>query len=538
MRFVPRCCARTLGITEPGNALLKLGQAEAALARYDKALQLSPEAVDTLYNRGLALRELQRNEESAQSFARLLRIQSAHDYALANLFHLRMDACDWTDYEWLSAHLSAALAKNRKLMNPLSLLLVPGSSELPLECMRAYVEHEYPQEGLLGPCPAREPAPDSHRIRIAYVSADFREHAVSYLMVGVLEQHDREAFDVIGVSLRKREDSGMGRRVCAAFDRFVEVEGHSDRDVALLLRELEVDIAVDLTGLTEGLRLGIFAHRAAPVQVTYLGSPATTGARFMDYILADEFTIPPRSRPYYAEQVVYLPECFQANDDRCPIGARATRATAGLPEQGLVFCCFNNSYKLNPALFDIWMRLLREVPGSVLWLLAEGQGTRENLLREAAARGVSERRLVFAGRVPYAQHLGRVGLADLFLDTLPYNARATASDALRMAVPVLTCAGHSFVGRMAGSLLRAVGLPELITCSLEEYERKALELARQPGELQALRARLGDKLVRSPLFNTARFCRHLEAAYFGMHERACALQAPVGFAVPASVERS
>ena len=533
LRLRPDCA---LALNNSGNALVELGRAEEALARYDKALQLSPGDADTLYNRGAALRQLGRHEESAQTFAEVVRIAPERDYALGNLFHLRMDSCNWTDYEVLSTRLYAALAKNKRVTNPLSLLLLPGSRDLPLACTRAYVDYEYPQEQSPASCAPPMAAVPARRIRVAYVSADFREHPTSYLMVGVLERHDREAFEIIGVSLRDREDSEVGRRVYAAFDRFIEVKGRSDRDVAELLREMDVDIAVDLMGLTEGLRLGIFAHRAAPVQVSYLGYPATTGARFMDYLLADSFAIPPESRPYYAEQVVYLPECYQANDDRCPIGARPTRAAAGLPERGVVFCCFNNSYKLNPTVFDVWMRLLREEPDSVLWILAEEDGTRQNLLREAAARGVTGKQLVFAGRVPYPDHLGRLALADLFLDTLPYNAGATASDALRMHVPVLTCVGELFVSRMAGSLLTAVGLPELITQSLTEYESKALELARYPEKLSALRAQLARNLTRSPLFNTVRFCRHLEAAYLGMYERAARGAAPLSFAVAASAE--
>jgi predicted O-linked N-acetylglucosamine transferase (SPINDLY family) len=297
------------------------------------------------------------------------------------------------------------------------------------------------------------------------------------------------------------------------------------------MRELEIDIAVDLMGYTHKARPAIFAHRAAPVQVNYLGYPGTMGAPFIDYILADEFVIPPASRRYYSEQVVYLPGCFQANDDRCVIGPKLTRAQAGLPEHGLVFCCINNNYKLSPPLFEIWMRLLHQVPDSVLWLLADRESTQANLRREARARGVDADRLVFAARMPYAQHLGRLGLADLFLDTLPYNAGATASDALRTGVPVLTCSGEAFAARMAGSLLKSVGLPDLITHSLDDYERKALELAREPRALHAVRARLSENLPRAALFDTSRFCRHLEAAYLAMHERSLRGEKPASFSV-------
>jgi len=298
-----------------------------------------------------------------------------------------------------------------------------------------------------------------------------------------------------------------------AFDHFEDVSRRSDPEIAAFMRELEIDIAVDLMGYTNEARPGIFACRAAPVQMSYLGYPGTLGTSFMDYILADEFVIPPEAQRYYAEKVLYLPECFQANDDRCVVAPRPTRAAEGLPDDAFVFCCINNNYKINPPVFDSWMRLLQATPASVLWLLAEHPQTRENLRCEAQRRGVSPDRLIFAGRLLYSEHLGRLGLADLFLDTLPYNAGATASDALRVGVPVLTCAGEAFVSRMAGSLLRCLDLPELITYTAGGYERKALELAHSPQALSEVKQRLAQNLARSPLFDTGRFCRNLEAAY-------------------------
>jgi predicted O-linked N-acetylglucosamine transferase (SPINDLY family) len=311
------------------------------------------------------------------------------------------------------------------------------------------------------------------------------------------------------------------------------VSERTDAQITALLRNLEIDIAVDLMGYTQKARPGAFALRAAPVQVNYLGFTGTLGAPFMDYLLADDFVIPLEQARHYAEQVVYLPECFQANDDRCGIGERPTRAATGLPEHGLVFCCFNSSFKLNPPVFDIWMRVLRAAPEATLWLLADRGEVRENLLHRAAGWNIDPSRLVFAEKVPYADHLGRLALADLFLDTIPYNAGTTASDALRMGVPVLTCAGKSFAGRMAGSLLRTIGLPDLITHSLADYEHKAHELARSPQQLQSAHATLAANLPHSPLFDTARFCRHLEDAYLGMHARSLRGDVPASFTVAA-----
>jgi predicted O-linked N-acetylglucosamine transferase (SPINDLY family) len=312
----------------------------------------------------------------------------------------------------------------------------------------------------------------------------------------------------------------------------VEVGERSDEEVASVLRELEVDIAVDLMGYTKSSRPGIFARRAAPVQVNYLGYPGTLGADFMDYIVADEFVIPRAAAVHYAERVAYLPECFQGNDGRREVPAEPpSRGSCGLPERGVVYCCFNNSYKINPQIFEVWCRVLGQVPGSVLWLLGEGEEAGENLRREGLARGIAQPRIVLAGRLPYAQHLRRLALADLFLDTLPFNAGTTASDALWAGVPVLTCAGEAYAARMAGSLLHTMGLDELITGSLSEYEQRAVQLGSEPERLAGLKARVCAQRSAGVLFDTPRFTRHLEAAYLTMWARAGRAEPPESFAV-------
>jgi predicted O-linked N-acetylglucosamine transferase (SPINDLY family) len=410
------------------------------------------------------------------------------------------------------------------------MLAVSGSAGLQLRCASNYAADipAFPEASARAAVFHRHP-----RLRVAYVSGDLREHAVSYLLAGVLEGHDRAGFEVFGVSLKVGEGEGYGRRVREGCDRFIEVREWSDERVVEWMREQQVDIAVDLMGYTRGARSGIFARRCAPVQVNYLGYPGTLGAGFMDYLIADEFVIPPGSEQHYTEQVVRLPECFQPNDDKRQIGERLSREQAGLPANGVVYCSFNNSYKINPRMFEVWCRVLKAVPGSVLWLVGETQEVRENLWREGEARGVERERLIMARRLPYAQHLGRLGAADLFLDTLPFNAGTTASDALWAGLPVLTCAGEAFAARMAGSLLTAVGLPELITHDLEAYEALAIELGREPGKLLALRTHLQGAGHRSALFDTARYCRHLEDAYRQMHERAERGERPAGFSVAA-----
>ncbi|MGH8723060.1 MAG: tetratricopeptide repeat protein, partial [Burkholderiales bacterium] len=309
------------------------------------------------------------------------------------------------------------------------------------------------------------------RIRVAYLSADFCEHATAYLMAGLFECHDRSGFETVAISYGPDDGSPMRARLARAFDRFVDARVLPDARIARLLRDMEIDIAVDLKGLTTDTRFGILAHRPAPVQVAYLGYPGTCGAGFIDYVLADRFVLPEAERRHWTEKVAYLPDCYQVNDAAQSIAARVPdRAAAGLPEAGFVFCSFNNSYKILPRLFDVWMRLLRAVPGSVLWLLEDNAIARLNLEREAASRGIDAARLVFAPRLPHAEHLARHRLADLFLDTLPVNAHTGASDALFAGLPLVTCAGKAFAGRVAGSLLHAVGLPELVVHALPEYE--------------------------------------------------------------------
>jgi predicted O-linked N-acetylglucosamine transferase (SPINDLY family) len=520
----PKCVE---ALRSRGSVLVDLRRYDEALESYDRALALEPESANILAEQARALEEMSSHEAAAACLERLLLVSPQHDYALGRLLQARLHGCAWDQHSDLLTRATTELAAGRRAVHPFLALATMSSATLQLRAAQLLASDGKPA---VQP-PARKTSRSRSKLRVAYVSADFREHVASYLLAGVFEHHDRNLFETIAISLLPPNDSAMGRRVYAGFDRFVDVSQRTGAAIAALMREMEIDVAVDLMGYTHLGRPEIFARRAAPVQVSYLGHPGTLGAPYIDYILADEFLIPRESAAHYTERVVYLPECFQANDDRCVVGPRPTRSEAGLPPGGPVFCCFNSSFKLNPAIFSIWMRLLCAVPDSTLWLLADRSATQQNLLREAAARGVGASRLVFAEKLPYAQHLGRLGLADLFLDTFPYNAGATASDALRTGVPVLTCAGEPLAARMAGSLLTTVGLPELITYSLEEYERKALELARHPRSLQRLRARLASNLRSTPLFDTARFCQHLEAAYLQMQERVTRGEGPISFSV-------
>lgn len=526
-----------------GTALLDLDRPEPALHAMERALQLRPDYVEAWYNRGGALQGLRRHPQAAANFRRLLEIVPSHRYALGMLFHSLQYCCDWAHYAQDVAALTNAAAAGATQDQPFPFLAVSGDPALQLASARAYAASEYPPVVVapMPPVPSISPispilpSRQAGRLRVAYVSTDFREHPVSYLMAGVFEAHDREQFEIVAVALRPFDDSAIGRRVAAAFERAFDVSGLTDADAAARIRELDVDIVVDLNGYTENNRTGIFARRAAPIQVNYLGFPGTMGADYIDYIIADRFVIPEHARPHYAEKVVWLPGCFQGNDDRRAASARPPdRAAVGLPAEGFVFCAFNNLYKFTPPFFDVWMRLLRQVEGSVLWIAADDEEVRRNLAAEAESRGVDPQRVVFAPRVNYPTHLARLGFADLFLDTLPFNAGTTASDCLWAGLPLLTCAGEAFAARMAGSLLTAVGLPELITHDLDEYEALALKLATTPALLADIRTRLAENRTSAPLFDTARFTRHLEAAYTAMWERRQRGEAPARFSVAAA----
>jgi protein O-GlcNAc transferase len=518
-------------ISNRGNALLDFNKLGEALACYEAALRIQPDFANALDNQGLGLLLADRPAEAVRSYARLIEIAPGYKSAHSNLLFARSMCCDWSDYERDRAAVIELVIVG-KVVQPFPFLSVSQSPALQLECASRFAEDKW---GMMQ-VPQRTGVSHRHeRLRVAYVSADLRQHAVAHLMAGVFEQHDRERIETIAIALQPGDPSAFGQRIKNAFGKFFDVTRKSDREVAQLLRDLEVDIAVDLMGFTRWSRPGIFMHRAAPVQVNYLGYAGTLGSPAIDYVLADEVVIPPGEEKWFTEQVVRLPHSYLPNDDRREIAPATTRSLAGLPDSGFVFCAFTAAYKINPPMFGIWMRLLAQAPGSVLWLRTMGPEARANLRREAERRGVSPERLIFAPHVAnMGEHLARQSLADLYLDTLPYNAHSTACDALWAGVPVLTCAGQGLAARAAASALTAAGLTELITESAREYEDLALQLARHPDRLRDVRARLAQNRSAAPLFDTARFSRHLEAAYFTMHQRAMRGEAPAAFAAGAS----
>jgi predicted O-linked N-acetylglucosamine transferase (SPINDLY family) len=444
--------------------------------------------------------------------------------------HAKMNHCDWSNFDAECEHLISSVRNGKSNTELFPFLAVGSSTGDQLQCAKLAVARKYPV-AVTAVWQGERYGHD--RIRVAYVSADYRSHPVAQAMVEVLEWHDRSRFEIIGLSLNPDDGSELRARLIMALDQFHDVQEKSDLDAARLIRELEADIVVKVAPHTEGSRLGILAHRPAPVQVSGC-SAWPSGADFLDYVLADPQALPFDQQPHFSERIVHVPDSYFPQDTTQPIAAHGpSRTEAGLPEKGFVFCSFNNGYKLNPRVFDLWMRLLKRNDGSVLWLMQVNDRTPVNLRREAAARGIDPSRLVFASRLPLlSEHLARHRLADLFLDTLPFGAHTTAKDALWAGLPVLTCRGATFAGRLATSQLHAIGLADdLITESLEDYEAAALRLAQNPDELRAVRDRLAANRLTHPLFDTARLCRHFEAAYIGMWERHRRGEPPQGFAV-------
>jgi protein O-GlcNAc transferase len=498
-----------------GGLLHRRGRLEQALASYDQALKLAPDELQILLDRGHALESLGRFASAIASFERARELQPACAAALAGLVSCAFRRCDWSGLQSAWAALEA-LPDGRDALHPF-LLLAAGLSPGDLRRLIERRARRLPVTAARSPVPRTSSAP----LRVAYLSPDFREHAVAHALVSVIESHDRRRVQPVGVWLAAADRSEIGARLTAAFEVVVDAAALSDREVVARLRELQVDIAVDLAGFTTGARTGIFAARCAPIQVSYLGFPSTMGATFIDYLIADEVVIPRGEDASYAERVLRLPHCYLPLDStRLRTSASVDREAVGLPPEAFVFCAFNNSYKITRPMFAVWMSLLREIPGSVLWLRSMSDDATDNLRHAAAELGVHGSRLIFAAHVPRMdEYLARLALADLFLDTLPYNAHTTAADALWAGVPVISCRGATFAGRVGASLLTAAGLPDLVCHSMDDYQRLALSLATRPEELRRVRARLAG-CHASAAFDMRLYTRNLEAVFHMMEGHA------------------
>jgi predicted O-linked N-acetylglucosamine transferase (SPINDLY family) len=536
-----------------GAVLQAMGRKEEALQSYDKALEINPNYVEVLTNSGVLLRDMLRHREALERFNHILSFDSFntsalsncgilltefkqselaipmfkqlislnpdYDYALGLLAYEQLHICDWTDFEALSRQITEGIAAGGRSCKSLAFMSFSDSAEDHQRAAKLFSEQYCPKRDISYWQGERY---HHKKIRLAYVSPDLREHPVGHLMAGVFERHDKSRFELTAISLGIDDGSRLRTRMLKTFDHFIDAQQMSASQIAQTLREMEIDIAVDLAGYTSDSRADIFAHRPVPVQVNYLGYPGTMGTEYMDYILADRHVIPENQQQFYSEKVVYLPDSYLPTDSGIQIAERTpSREECGLPATGVVFCSFSHDYKILPATFAIWMRLLQQVPGSVLWLMSRRDISIHNLCLAAEQQGIDPARLIFATRVPLVEdHLARYRLADIFLDTHPYNAHTTAADALMAGLPVVTYMGNAFPARVAGSLLHAIGMPELIAQSLEEYEQIALRLVTTPELLADVKARLVANKATCALFDTERFTRNLEAAYIAMWRQA------------------
>ena len=511
-----------------GNLLLMAGAVEEAVACYGTAVGLRPDYAEAFRNLGSALRRLGRVDEAATALGAARAIDPGFATATAQLAYQLKELSDWSQLDELTAELIASVEAGSGAVNPFVFLSLDTTPAEQLLCARRWASDQLGAAGQRAAASRGE-----ERITVGYLSADFQEHATAHLIAELFELHDRGRFRVIGYSYGRDDGSAARRQLRGSFDEFEDLLDCSHTESAARIRAGRVDILVDLKGYTTDARPEILVLRPAPVQVSYLGYPGTMGSDAWDYVLVDPVVVPAEEQPYFTERLVHLPDCYQVNDRRRPIATRVpARAECGLPEGALVFCCFSSAYKITAPMFDIWMRLLAGVPGSVLWLLEANQTATANLRREAESRlAGGAARLVFAPSLPNPEHLARLAIADLFLDTLPYNAHTLASDALWCGCPVITCAGGTFAGRVAASLLQAIGLPDLVTQTLTDYETLALQLALDPDRLRAIRVELAANRLTTALFDSRRFARHLESAFETMWRMHLAGLPPRPFAV-------
>ncbi len=493
-----------------GNTYKEQGNSNQALLNYNHTLELNPNFTEALCNRGLLLQENKHVNLAIHDFEKALALHPLFENLTGMFLHAKMLACDWEGISLLLEILKTQIRKNEKVAQPFAVLGLIDSLEIQALCVTSFTTPKYLPRPVLGPCSSQV---QKTKIRIGYFSADFGNHPVSFLTAELFELHDRNHFEVFAFSFREQNHDEWSTRLLNGFDHFIDARQYTDIQVAKLARDLHIDIAIDLGGFTTFNHADVFTYRPAPIQLSYLGFLGTMGPHFMDYIIADQTIIPQESQHFYSEKIIYLPS-YQVNDSKRKISDRAfSRNELGLPETGFVFCCFNNNFKITPNTFDGWMRILHAVHDSVLFLYAENPWAESNLKLEAQKRGILPTRLIFGQRLARDEYLARYQVCDLFLDTLPYNAGTTASDALWAGLPVLTLMGESFASRVAASLLQAIHLPELITTSQSDYEALAIHIGNHPQLLLELKKKLGNNRLTTPLFNTAQFTKSLESAY-------------------------
>jgi predicted O-linked N-acetylglucosamine transferase (SPINDLY family) len=488
-----------------------------ALECFDRTIALNPDCAEAHANRGLLMTELKRLDEALTCYQKALELKPDYEYLFGHKLSVKMHICEWLSFQADLENLSSRIKEGKKYSPSFPVIALTDSLSIQRKASEIWIDGKYPFDASLG---AIQKHRRKNKIHVGYYSADFHNHATAYLMAELFEKHDKSTFEFTAFSFGPDSKDEMRQRLTKAFNRFIDVRLKSDKEIALLSRQMGIDIAIDLKGFTEREKTGIFSFRAAPIQVSYIGYPGTMAAEYIDYIVADKTLIPTESQLHYSEKILYLPGSYQVNDRKRKVADKIfSKEEMGLPNEGFVFCCFNNNYKITPQTFNGWIKILKAVEGSVLWLLEDNPIAKANLRKEAQARGLNPDRLIFAQRMKLPEHLARHRMADLFIDTFPYNAHTTASDALWAGLPVLTCMGESFASRVAASLLNAIELPELITTTQQQYESTAIELATNPGKLKAIKDKLEQNRLTTALFDTTHFTKHIEAAYIKIYER-------------------
>jgi len=501
-----------------GVILREQNQIEDSLNNYDKAIELNSNFAEAHLNRGnLLLNENKQLNLALESFTKALKINPNLNFLFGKYIHTKTWLSKWDLIDEEISSLKNKITIGIKTATPFPILSLIDLPDLQKKNAENYVKNEYSLSNNLEPIIKNSP---NKKIRIGYYSADFNNHPTSFLMIQLLELHDRSNFEIFCFSLANRKDDEMRKRVFNSCDKFLDVSLKSDQEIAKISRDLNIDIACDVMGFTKGNKFQIFAEKCAPIQVSYLAFPGTTGANFIDYVIADKTLISQELKKHYSEKIIFLPDTYQANDSAKKISDKVfTREEMGLPKDSFVFCCFNKNYKILPRVFDIWMNLLKKVEGSVLWLLVENSIAIENLKKEANKRDIDEKRIIFAKIMPLSDHLARHKCADLFIDTFPYTAHTTCSDALWAGLPVVTRIGKSFASRVSASLLKAIDLPELITYSEEEFENLALDFANNKNKLHQVKIKLEKNKLSKSLFNTKLYTKNIESSYKIIHDR-------------------
>ena len=494
-----------------GITLKDLNRYEEAIKSYDKAIQINPNFIEAYNNKGNALKDLKRFSEALDNYKKILEIKPEYEYNIGRVLHFSMFICDWKNFDKLSEKINFGLEKKNKVIEPFSFLGISDNPEHAKYAAEIYVKNKLTKKFNFNPQIKKQ---NHKKPRIGYFSGDFHDHPVLHLMMDVFKNHDKSKFDIFAFSHGVEKNDKWRIEVKNYLTQFIDIVEVSDKEAVNIARNLELDIAIDLSGLTGNPRGGIFSNRVAPIQINYLGYPGTYGADYIDYIIADEIVIPKENLKFYSEEVLYLPECYQSNMKSREVTKKDfKRSDFGLPEGAFIFSSFNNIYKITPGMFDIWMQILKNVPNSVLWILKSNETATSNLKNEANKKDVNPDRIILADHLPNDEHLKRIKLADLFLDSFPYNAHTTASDAVRMGIPIITLKGRSFQSRVGSSILNCINMKELITINKTDYINLAIDLAKNPAKLKKIKDDLENNVNNSSLFDSSKFTKNLEGLY-------------------------